>query len=106
MMNNITDAAEEPWRGKQYAFFSHKECEAFPCHDTDDEAKFNCLFCYCPLYFLGSDCGGEYQYLTNGVKDCSPCAMPHERCNYGLVTGRFQEIVQKMKEIMLAERDL
>ena len=33
-----------------YKFFSHKQCEYFPCHKTDDPDNFNCLFCFCPLY--------------------------------------------------------
>lgn len=33
-----------------YRFFQNKECEYFPCHKTENEEEFNCLFCYCPLY--------------------------------------------------------
>ena len=36
-----------------YKFFSHRECEYFPCHKGADPERFNCLFCYCPLYLLG-----------------------------------------------------
>ena len=38
---------------KHYAFFQNRDCEYFPCHRGVDEADFNCLFCYCPLYALG-----------------------------------------------------
>ena len=36
-----------------YDFFQNKQCEYFPCHETDDEEGFSCLFCYCPLYAPG-----------------------------------------------------
>ncbi|GHS85159.1 metal-binding protein [Synergistales bacterium] len=83
------------WRDKEFSFFSHKKCEAFPCHETDDQENFNCLFCYCPLYLLGADCGGRYEYLQNGVKDCSRCLFPHVRENYGVITERFFDIAAK-----------
>ena len=38
------------WEDKEYAYFSHKKCEYFPCHKGADPEDFNCLFCYCPLY--------------------------------------------------------
>ena len=87
----------ELWRSKEYSFFKHEKCEAFPCHKVENKEDFNCLFCYCPLYLLGGDCGGDFKYLPNGVKDCSPCSLPHERDNYGYITGRFQDIVRKMR---------
>ena len=47
-------AMEKPyWEGKEYSYFSHKNCEYFPCHKGADPENFNCLFCYCPLYALG-----------------------------------------------------
>lgn len=82
---------------KKYAYFSHKECEYFPCHEGADEENFNCLFCYCPLYTLGEDCGGDFVYLENGIKDCTKCTYPHKRENYEGVTGRYGEIVERMK---------
>ena len=74
------------WEGKHYAFFCNKECEFFPCHQTKHPEKFNCLFCYCPLYALGDKCGGNFQFTRDGIKDCSNCALPHNRKisgNYG-----------------------
>lgn len=68
-----------------YRFFSNKECEFFPCHDTEDMEEFNCLFCYCPLYSLGEKCGGNPVFLENGIKDCSQCAFPHKKQNYDKV---------------------
>ena len=51
-----------------YKFFSHKQCEYYPCHQLDE---INCLFCYCPLYIL-KDCKGNYKMIGD-IKDCSGC---------------------------------
>lgn len=83
---------------KESAFFSHKKCEAFPCHKTCDPDNFNCLFCYCPLYFTGADCGGDFKILPDGVKDCSLCALPHSRDNYRYITNRLKEYKRKRVE--------
>ena len=88
---------EEYWRGKEYAYYFNEKCEAFPCHQAGSREDNNCLFCYCPLYILGDECGGKYQYLANGVKDCSPCFLPHVRENFGLITGRYDDIAEKMR---------
>ncbi|NLV17713.1 MAG: metal-binding protein [Syntrophomonadaceae bacterium] len=76
---------------KKACFFSHQECEYFPCHVTDRPEDFNCLFCYCPLYPLGEDCGGNYSYNAQGVKSCSQCIFPHERSNYSAILSRLPE---------------
>lgn len=75
---------------KRYAFFSHKECEYFPCHSGVPEEDFNCLFCYCPLYSLGDRCGGNCAFLPSGVKDCSLCSLPHARQSYDLILSRLR----------------
>lgn len=80
---------DDSWRGKHYAFFSNKECECFPCHKWDKNEDFNCLFCYCPLYFLGTECGGGFRITEKGVKDCSDCTIPHRRENYGYIVEKF-----------------
>ena len=77
---------------KNYSFFSHKECEFFPCHEGVAPEEFNCLFCYCPLYALGEQCGGNYVYLENGAKDCSGCTVPHRKKNYDYITGQYERI--------------
>ncbi|MGL5694068.1 MAG: cysteine-rich small domain-containing protein, partial [Peptostreptococcaceae bacterium] len=51
---------------ENYKFFNHKTCECFPCHKTNKPEEFNCLFCYCPLYALGEDCGGNFKYNESG----------------------------------------
>ncbi|ARC86957.1 cysteine-rich small domain protein [Clostridium argentinense CDC 2741] len=78
---------------ENYKFFQHKECEFFPCHKVKDEDKFNCLFCYCPLYFL-EECGGNNSDF-NGVKDCSNCMIPHSQNGYDYI---FNKIVEKNRE--------
>ena len=91
-------AGAPPWKDKACSFFSHRQCEYFPCHPTDDPDNFNCLFCYCPLYALGPDCGGNFRYTEKGITDCSRCMLPHRRENYGYITAKFQEIARRMAE--------
>ncbi|HIT78978.1 MAG TPA: cysteine-rich small domain-containing protein [Candidatus Faecivivens stercorigallinarum] len=81
---------------RHYAFFSNRDCEYFPCHPGADPDNFNCLFCYCPLYLLGEECGGNFRWLENGVKDCSDCLFPHRRENYDVISARWQEIAAAM----------
>ena len=61
------------------------------------EEDFNCLFCYCPLYALGEDCGGNFTYYK-GVKDCTDCLIPHSRNAYDYITSRFGELVVLAQE--------
>lgn len=82
------------WMGKHYSFYCNRECEYFPCHPTDDPDNFNCLFCYCPLYALGDRCGGAFTYNEHGYKDCTHCAIPHRRENYGKIIGRYAELAE------------
>ncbi|MGL4999475.1 cysteine-rich small domain-containing protein [Cetobacterium sp.] len=60
-----------------YKFNQNKNCEFFPCHKIENKEDFNCLFCYCPLYMLGNECGGQYKHTVGGIKDCSDCILPH-----------------------------
>lgn len=84
---------------KHYAYFQNTACEFFPCHAGADRAQFNCLFCYCPLYCLGSQCGGDFTYTANGIKDCSACLFPHVPEHYDAVNARFSELVQAMRKL-------
>ena len=81
-----------------YKFVQNRSCPFFPCHKNVDVQKFNCLFCYCPLYALGDDCGGNVVWLDNGVKDCSQCTLPHIKQNYDLVVKTLQKLVQRVRE--------
>ena len=104
----MSKSANDAWNKKPeecaYSFFSHRDCEFFPCHKTDHPEDFNCLFCYCPLYALGRDCGGNFRYLDNGVKDCSACTVPHGRKSYSHIVSKFGDIVKAMQERELAAR--
>ncbi len=91
----VTRAAlPEGWAGRGYSFFQNKACEYFPCHAGADPESFNCLFCYCPLYCLGADCGGDFRILEGGVKDCSACLRPHRRENYGEILRRLKKMTK------------
>ncbi len=62
-------------------FFANKECEFYPCHDSEEDL--NCLFCFCPLY--DRDCPGNYRMkVKNGrmIKTCIDCVYPHLAKNY------------------------
>lgn len=83
-------------RDGHYRFFQNRECEFFPCHKTENPDEFNCLFCYCPLYALGRRCGGNFNMLEGGVKDCSGCLFPHKPESYDRIAARFSEIVALM----------
>ncbi len=61
-----------------WTFFANTACPWFPCHETPHPERFNCLFCFCPLYPLGEACGGDFAYTPSGTKDCSHCLLPHE----------------------------
>lgn len=65
-----------PRESRFSSFVQNRACEYFPCHKTNDPDHFNCLFCYCPLYRM-ENCGGNPRYLSNGIKDCSNCTVPH-----------------------------
>ncbi len=58
--------------------FTNKSCPYYPCHVETEGQKYNCMFCFCPLYTLGEECGGDFTYTSSGIKDCSPCTLPHE----------------------------
>ena len=97
------DETMSDWMNKRpeecaYSFTQHTACEFFPCHETAHPEDFNCLFCYCPLYALGSRCGGNFVYLENGVKDCSRCLLPHGRGSYSYVLSKYPELAELAKK--------
>lgn len=69
---------------EHYKFSQNSQCEYFPCHETKDKEKFNCLFCYCPLYHLENCPGNHYYKEKNGkvLKVCTDCTFPHKPENY------------------------
>ncbi|MBR3933122.1 MAG: metal-binding protein [Clostridia bacterium] len=74
-----------------HSYFQNKDCKFFPCHKSDGKF-FNCLFCYCPLYALGENCGGNFKYTVDGIKDCSMCTIPHSLNGYEYINSKFNEI--------------
>ena len=78
---------------ENYKFFQNTKCEYFPCHKCGNQENFNCLFCYCPLYALGENCGGNFTYTEQGIKDCSGCLRPHRK-------DAFDSIMEKMGDVM------
>ena len=75
-----------------HRFFSNRECKYFPCHAEPGEDEFNCLFCYCPLSYLGDKCGGVFSFNEAGtVKNCMECHLPHVPEFYDVVLERLKE---------------
>lgn len=65
-----------------YRFFENRACCYFPCHKGLED--FNCLFCYCPLYWI-AHCPGTPRYLEKEgrkIKVCTDCVFPHKPENY------------------------
>lgn len=75
-----------------FKFFKNTDCVCFPCHEGVDPDRFNCLFCFCPLYFLGERCGGDFEYTSKNIKCCTRCRFPHEPDNYETIIERLKEI--------------
>ncbi len=75
------------------AFFQNRACEYFPCHEGVNPDDFNCLFCYCPLYALGDNCGGNFRYSESGTKVCTDCVALHVKDEgVEIVKRRFPEL--------------
>lgn len=81
-----------------YDFFQNRECEYFPCHPNADPECFSCLFCYCPLYALGDQCGGNFRYNAKGIKDCTLCLRPHCREKYPEIISKLHEVIDLAKK--------
>ncbi len=87
-----------------HRFFSNAECDYFPCHKEIDPENFNCMFCYCPLYFV-PDCGGDFVIRRSGVKDCTGCLIPHQPESHDRIVGRMREIILEIKNKAREERE-
>lgn len=84
---------------ENYKHFQNKECEFFPCHKKIDKEDFNCLFCYCPLYLLKEDCGGNYKYdEASKIKDCSDCLIPHSKDAYDYIMSKINLVIERAKK--------
>ena len=87
-----------------HRFFRNTDCAYFPCHAVEDDSTFNCLFCYCPLYFL-DDCGGTPRRTDEGVKDCTPCTLPHGPDGYERVMARLKQEFEARKKAYRARNE-
>lgn len=84
---------------EHYKFFQNSKCEYFPCHKTKDKENFNCLFCYCPLYALKENCGGNFRYTDKGIKDCSQCMLPHGPKGYEHIMSHMGQVMELGKKV-------
>lgn len=78
-----------------HRFFRNTDCHYFPCHQGVRPEEFNCLFCFCPLYFL-ENCGGTPD-VSRGIKDCTPCLNPHAAGGYERVLARLKAEFARMR---------
>jgi Zn-finger protein len=81
-----------------FSFFTNKDCEYYPCHKMPDGEELNCLFCYCPLYALGKDCGGDFRISAKGNKDCSNCTRCHGSDGYDYVRSRIHNVLELARQ--------
>lgn len=86
-----------------YRFYTNKACQFLPCHDVESTEDFNCMFCYCPLYFL-EDCGGNYE-MKHGIKDCGKCLIPHRPKGYDYINKKIGEINEQRVMEQFAKED-
>ena len=76
-----------------HRFFNNSDCKYFPCHKEEGPAReLNCLFCFCPLYPMGEECGGKFVINDKGMKCCEGCYFPHEPENYDIIIDKLKEI--------------
>ena len=79
-------------------FFQNKQCPYFPCHKKGNPETFSCILCFCPLYSLGENCGGNFTYTELGIKDCSNCLRPHQRENYSGIMDQLTQVIELAKK--------
>jgi len=78
-----------------FQYFENRECKYYPCHNMGISG-FNCLFCYCPMYF--AICPGTPEYIEirgTTVKSCFDCEYPHRLENYQAI---MEYIAKMLKE--------
>ena len=85
-------------------FFRNTACAYFPCHPNADPETFNCLFCYCPLYFL-PECLGAPRRTATGVKDCSLCPVPHQPEMYDHIIRKLSSAIRERAAKTVSEEN-
>jgi len=81
-----------------YKHFTNEKCEYYPCHNMPEGEQINCMFCYCPLYALGKECGGDFTYTEKGRKNCAGCTKPHGKDGYEHVMAHIREVLELVSE--------
>ena len=74
-----------------HKYFNNHNCKYYPCHSQSEDNNFNCLFCYCPLYHMEDQCGGNLKYVKN-TKICVECHLPHVPDYYDVIIGKLKEM--------------
>lgn len=86
----VADSNNRINMSENYKFVQNRKCEFWPCHKGIIDKEFNCLFCFCPLYSK-DNCGGNYKIMSNNIKDCSSCLVPHQKNNYDYIISKLKE---------------
>jgi Zn-finger protein len=47
---------------------------------------------------LGEDCGGNFEYQENGIKDCSKCLVPHGPSGYSHVMSKMGLVIDRTRK--------
>ena len=71
-----------------YDFFQNRDCEYFPCHPGADPDTFSCIFCYCPLYALGENCGAIILIRKTGSRIVPNACGPTSGSAMGILPRR------------------
>ena len=75
-----------------HKYFINRNCKYFPCHKILDDNDFNCMFCFCPLYSFGSECGGNFKFSgEKKIKNCIDCILPHKPEYYSIIMEKLKE---------------
>jgi len=77
-----------------FQYFENRDCQYYPCHNLQ-ASGFNCLFCFCPIYF--AICPGTPQYKEkNGVlfKSCADCEYPHRPENHRAIIEYIASVLE------------
>lgn len=99
MANNQSDAHQGKSSRTSFDFNQNRGCRYYPCHPGADPESFNCKHCYCPLYFVyWLDCGGTYEILPSGIKDCTPCLLPHSPSGHAHVVSKLKDWFERLSK--------
>ena len=80
-----------------FQYFENRDCKYYPCHKMDISG-FNCLFCYCPMYF--AICPGTPEYIEiKGVtaKNCVDCEYPHRPENFQVIMELLASMIKDLE---------